>query len=122
MSGGESVAMRVTSIAMAKPWLQDRPGARKVRFTGRGRARLWKVEIVLGQREHQISIVAHTKALDRWARADPARRIVAQGFALRIGQDLAIHDSLWTGVDESDHAAIGILSEMDHGAKMDAPT
>ena len=57
MSGGTSVTMIATSIAMTEPRLQDGPHPRQVCGMGRRRRWLREIEIILCQRDHEIGVV-----------------------------------------------------------------
>jgi hypothetical protein len=82
ISGGASVTMILTSTAIAQPRLQDRASALDIGPSFRGIGRLREVEVVPGQRDHEIGEIVETGAFDRAPGAQQAGGIVAEDLEL----------------------------------------
>lgn len=80
ISGGASVTMSLTSTGIPQQRLQDGPRPLQIGSPFRGVGRLWKIEVVLRQRNHEFGVILNPGLLHSAASAEQPRRIVAQGL------------------------------------------
>src|ERR1700722_18677831 len=70
--------MMATSIAMSQPRLQDGARQFQMNLPPQRVGRLRQAEIVLDQRNDQLSVITHSREFHRLARAEAAGRVIAQ--------------------------------------------